>query len=624
MISLTPEIFRHRVIDRVQRTLLNGFNMIYLMNKRILSLVKRRNKEPLIRIGVGTKYLTIISVLAVSLLLPGVVFSQNSWIQLHGTNSARYQYSDRQGTNSEIPSEFWRNDLSLTLTLFDVPISTSAFITDEQSDMRQSMNNIRVYVDFQQLARNLAQREANADPSQSKAESPGSGRKPFIARFASLFSTLEVGKCRPRYGRLALQGIPLSGFNTELNSGIFYAAFATGKIKRAVEATEATDPVYRQDMLLARLGIGKKQETHVYLTYMQAKDDMESLVSRDVADSLFIFPASNTIVGLDVKLNADNKFIIDGEGALSLYTRDLCSPGTDADVPEIIDDNCDYNSSSSANFAFSIEPELKLKTTNISAGVEMIGSGYTTFGNPNLVDDLLEYNAKVQQYFLKRKLTFSTYFKQSKDNLIGWKDVTTTTNAIGVSTGLRFAKAPYLQLSFNPYFQTCSCDSYSIDNGAHIFNAATGYSYPLGSLFLSSNFNYYYQKSINEVDTSSNNSQTSTYTFSQSLSFKFPLSLSGSASWSTNEYLDNSDEILSFNGNITHKSFDKWRNSISVNYSDQFDEQTKLGVSYNTKFELWDHGDIGIRLEKNILDDETDDSRDYDEIIAGVGVTIKW
>ena len=173
------------------------------------------------------RHQTIVSILLIvfiggSFLFPCIIQAQNetSPIQFHGSNKLFGQYANRQGTNSQIPASFWRNDLNMTLTVYGIPISSSFFITSEQSDLRQSINNFRIYFDLKALVKNKAKAFAK-----NKAKGLLNGKAPGFMRFLSNFKTFEVGKCRPNYSDLTLKGISVSGVNIELTPGKFYDVF---------------------------------------------------------------------------------------------------------------------------------------------------------------------------------------------------------------------------------------------------------------------------------------------------------------------------------------------------------------------------------------------------------------
>ncbi|MCK4817897.1 hypothetical protein KA005_19150 [bacterium] len=570
--------------------------------------------------------LSLILFSVVSLLYHGKLLAQDeiSPIQFHGSNRAFGQYANRQGTNSQIPASLWRNDLNMTLTVYGIPISSSFFLASEQSDYRQSINNFRIYFDLKALAINKAKVFAT-----NKAKGLTNEKAPGFMRFLSNFSTFEVGKCRPNYSNLTVKGISVSGVNIEFTPGKFYAAFSTGKVKRPIKPSEITRPTYKQNLLFGKIGVGKKRESHLYLTFMRVEDKVNSLPASPEIDSFYVKPQSNFVLGTEGRLSLfKKKFIIEGEATVSLFTRDTRSPSLiedDTEVPSWLTNYLKPNASSSVDYAYNVKSSLKLKTTKLSGGVKMIGAGFTTLGNPNLINDRLTYDGRIDQTFAKRKISFSAYFRQSKDNLINWKKATTTTTAYGITAGFRFKKIPYLQVSYTPTFQKTDSDSLNLKNSVRIISASTGYNYPIGKLKSNTSFSFFYQNTETIMDTITNLSKTQTYTLIKALTFTIPLSIAGCASYSQSEFSGQERKILSLTLSGTHRAFGKkWKNTLGVKYSNQIDEQKKIGIYWNSRFKLWKGGDLDIRVEENIFRDNIQIVNNFDEFIARATLLIKW
>ncbi len=578
-----------------------------IMKKRVLSL---------------TLFLIVFSV--ESLLFPGNLLAQNntSPIQFHGSNRAFGQYANRQGTNSQIPASFWRNDLNMTLTVYGIPISSSFFITSEQSDYRQSINNFRIYFDLAAMAKNMANALAR-----NKAQSLANEKAPGFMRFLSNFSTFEVGKCRPNYSNLTLKGISVSGVNIEFTPGKFYAAFSTGKVKRLIKPSEITRPTFKQKLLFGKIGVGKKRETHLYLTFMRVEDEVNSLASSPEIDTFNVKPQSNFVLGTEGKLLFfKKKFTVEGEVAVSMLTRNVQSAELDIEgVPSWLLNLVEPNVSSSVDYAYNVKSTLKLKTTKLSGGVKMIGAGCTTLGNPNLINDRLTYDGRIDQTFAKRKISLSAYFRQSKDNLIDWKKSTATTTAYGIIAGFRFKKIPYLQISYTPTLQKTDSDSLNLKNSVRIISTSTGYNYPIGKLKSNTSFSFFYQNTETIIDTITNLSKTQTYTLIEVLTFKIPLSIAGGASYNQSEFSGQYRKILSLNLSGTYRAFKKkWKNTLGVKYSNQIDEQKKVRLFYSSRIKLWKGSDLDIRIEENIFRDKTQDINNYDEFILRVMLSSRW
>ena len=698
----------------------------------------------------------IYSAILTLFLLPDIALSQGnkpSPVQFHGSNSLVGQYSNMQGIGQEIPPSFFRNDMQMTLSVYGIPVSASFFITSEERDYRQSINNFRIHFDARALLKSkglgnaediitsaaryklknlekvkdgleksnellnadvhnnlnelevlqqgydkaekeledsklnkskeevdqakakldeekskldkakdkyekakakmdkakarLEDTKANLEQAKAKYEEvkslifdKGAAKRKAEAlakksvmggftRFLANFSTLEIGKCRPNYSELTLKGIPVSGVNIEFTPGPLYMAFSTGKTLRPIKTDSLSRPVYEQKILFSKLGFGKKQGTHFYLTYMQIEDEMNSLPLPTESDTTPVRPRSNHVIGSELKLALfKKKLTIEGEGAVSLLTRDTQSPSLDKEnsvVPSWAFDFTKPNMSSSVDYAYNIKTQLKLKTTKITGGMRMVGPGFSTLGNPNLRNDRLTYQGRIDQTFAKKQLSLSVFYRQHTDNLIKWKQATSTTIAYGIIAGFRFKKIPYLMVSYTPNFQNTASDSLKLENSVYLITAASGYNYRIGTLRSNTSLSFFYQNSETIMDTMNNTSMNQTYTLNQQLTFKVPLSIAAGASYSKSEFSAQKRDIIMFTLSGTLSTFKgKWQNSLGVKYSNQNYEQDKLGFFLNSRAKLGKMFDLEIRIENNIFRDICLVSNNFNEFIATSTLTMKW
>jgi hypothetical protein len=567
------------------------------------------------------------AVIALQLLYIQVALGQvdnASPVQFHGSNTLFGQYATRQGDNSEIPPSLFWNELKMTLSIYDIPVSSTFFITSEQRDFRQSINSFRIYFDAKAMAVNKARTLA-----MNKAKGLADENLPMVMRFMGIFNTLEFGRCRPNYTDITLRGIGLAGVNVEISPGLFYAAFSTGKVKRPIEPSNNAKPTYQREIIFGKIGIGKKNTTHFYLTYLKAADDPNSLSSMPVPDTFFVKPQENHVVGTEVMLSfAKQKFTIEGEAAASLLTRDIRSPGMEEylqEVPGWIMNFLNPNISSSLDYAYDVKSNLTLKSTKISVGFRNIGAGYTTFGNPYLVNDKRTYQGKIDQDFAKKKISVSAFYRFSQDNLVNWKTTRTKTISYGITALVRLNKVPYFQFSYLPNYQSADRDAIKMDNIVLVITASTGYNYRIGTAMANSAFNFFYQDIETNLDTLASTCKNQTYTFNQDLALEIPLSFNAGISYSATEYSGYDKDIITYLFSATHSAFEKkWQNRLGVKWSNQVYEQNKVGLFWNSKIRLWENGDLDVRVEENIFNDNVLANNSFEEFVAQLTLGVRW
>jgi len=585
------------------------------------------------------KYI-VFSISIICLLIPLSILAQDSYspIKFSGSNRIYGQYSSRQGSFSQVPASFLREELNLRLEIYGIPLSSSFFLSTEQRGIRQNINTFNFSINPKQLLMNKAKQELYKTK-------PGK----FFRKLMSTFSTIEIGTCRPTYSPLILNGIPVKGVNIEFTPGIFYSAFVSGKTKKRIQNVEASQQTYEQYLQFGKIGLGKKDKSHFYVSFLHVKDDENSMtpdssfyISR--ADTIIlpgdtiihnqdtsaytIKPQENFVAGTEAKLFLfKKKFYLGGELAVSMLTRDMTASDieiNDENVPKWAKDYFNPKVSSSIDYAYSVNTAINLKTTKLSGSYKMVGPGFNSFGTPYLRNDFKTYEAKISQSLLKRKISVSSYFRKSKDNLIDWKNSTTTYTAYGISASFRFRKFPYFVINYSPYLQSNKSDTSEKENKTQIFNFSSGYNYKIKDLRASTNFNYSLQNSEIQFDTTSNNYKTSTYSVYENLSFKKPLSLSFVVSLSNREYPENTTQIYTYGLSGTYSTSKKWRNTFGITLSNQKSKNIKTRIYLNSSFQAWKFGQMSLRAEQNFYRDKEQTDKNYDGLILRVIFTKKF
>ncbi len=518
--------------------------------------------------------------------------------------------ANRKGTGSDKKPGYGYASLTPSVSLYGIPFALNILLSTENSSQRQSINSISFLYDI----------NAAKEMVQSYAEAEGEENVPGMMKFFSNFNSLGIGTNYPNYTPLTMQGVPVSGLSFEFNPGLFYIATAFQKNQRPVD-----NLYYKRDMYAGRIGVGKKEESHWFFTGLYANDNSSSIVVDSLNQTLT--PKSNYVFGIDAKLNLfENKFTIDGEVAGSMLTRNNQDPDLiNEDIPKFVEDIFHPKISSQVDFAYSVKTTYNNSESNtkVTAGIKMVGPGYSTLGNPTLRNDKLELEGKIDQKFMERQISLSTFIKYYKDNLINSKLVTTSTIIPGVNLGLRFKKAPYLNLSYVPNFMSNDATDpiKKIDFKNHLFTAGTGYNFNLGEMSLGSNLFYMFNKA-SSLDTASGY-KSNNFTLSENLSFRFPLVISASFGMSFLDYFLDYSKITSVDGNVSYTFFDSWTNTIGAAYSAEQNKTSKVYLYLSSTYNYTENVSIDLRVEKNNYKDELININDYDEFLVRSTIRVR-
>jgi hypothetical protein len=433
--------------------------------------------------------------------------------------------------------------------------------------------------------------------------------------------SLGIGTNYPSYSEYTLSGVPVTGVNIEINPGIFYAAFTGSTNQRGIDSTS-----YSRNLYAGRIGLGKKEGTHLYFTGLYAKDD-EGSIKLDSANYT-LTPKSNYVFGTEAKLNLfSDKLTLEGEGALAVLTRDTRDPELESkSIPDWLKKLVDPRISTSFDYSYSGKLMFNndASATRLSLGIKMVGPGYTSLGVPNLRTDQFGYEAKLDQRFFERRVSVGTFFNRYNDNLIKWKQSTTTTTACGVNLGFNFPRIPFLRLSYSPYFQkNDDLNPLSkVDNTTSVYSVMTGYSYRLCNLNSSTSVTFFGQ----ETKTASGISdcRTNSFMVTDAVSLNIPLSFTASWGLIQSSYGLGDSRINNIDLGANAQVTDGWSIMAGVNSAAEEDRNRKTGFYVSSSISPFKGIGIDLRAEQNVYSEQQVAFGDYHEFLFSANLKAQW
>ena len=513
--------------------------------------------------------------------------------------------------SSELPNNVLTAELNPSIAIYGIPFTANVLLSTQQSSDKQSVNSASFNFDLNSYKQQLMSRLEN------KVSELATGWEKLLLGV----DAFGIGTNYPSYTDYTLKGVPITGINVEINPGIFYAAFAGSKNQQGID-----NIAYQRSLTAGRLGIGTKEGTHFFLTGLYVKDDPNSITVAPGNSTLT--PEANYVFGAETKLALfNNHILIEGEGNVAVLTRDTRDADLEIDgIPSFIKNMISPKVSTSFDYAYTgkMTYDNTASATRISFGLNMVGPGYSSLGAPDLRNDQLAYEAKVDQGFLSRKITIGAFYRSSHDNLIDWKSSTTTATAFGINLGLNFPKLPFLQFSYSPYLQKNNdpVPAQKIENKTNMLSAVTGYTWIVDKYNFLTNIAY----TSNESKTLSGLSDYSTNSISitESVSFNSPVSFAGTwgliktSSPSFNSNIDNLD--LSVNA-----AFSEFlNNTVGINIASERSVNKKTGVYLNTTYSPLKYLNLSAKLEETAYTSLTDSSTNYNELLFNLVVNITW
>jgi len=549
--------------------------------------------------------------------------------------------ANRSGTGSDQDPRYGYIELTPSVSLFGFPFGSSILISSENSAIKQSINSAGLNLDVSAIKdfitdkiesekdkiledgkNQLTQLTDQAkDKLQSEAQNNVMSKLNPALKIISYFKQLGLGTTYPDYTPLTVHGVPLTGANLEFNPGWLYVAVGGFKNQKPID-----NSAYRRDLYTGRIGIGQKDDNHIYLTGMFAKDEVNSIVVDTSNNTLT--PKANYVFGMEGMLNLFRKKLsLQGEISGAMLTRDTRDADLDnSSIPSFVKNLLHPKISSSADFAYTLKGIFNNEKSNtkIQAGMKMIGPGYASLGVPTLATDKLEVNSKIDQKLLNNRLSLKASFTWSRDNLINWKTYTTSYIAFLLSANYTPRNLPFFNITYSPTFQKNNATDVPdiINNKFHSLIFSTGHYYRKWDINFNSSLNYVMNISNNQDSLSNSSSQSLQY--SQTFGFAFPLSLTASVGFIFSKLQGVPDRTISadFSGNYVFEDLITVMAGLSTGYEKDLNKKNSsyLGISGGFKQYL----NIELRAEKNMYYQWFDNTNDYNEFLIRCIVTMKF
>lgn len=561
------------------------------------------------------------------------------------TGDAKFtQISSRKPAQySQLPSSYQTFEINPRLSMYDIPFGFNISLTSLKGSSNQSLNSVSFILDVDRLKSKIKDRisekikeaissvdsslgkldiEALSDPNKLAESAEKLG---LISPAEKLFlniKTLGIGKTYPEYSALTVSGVPVNGVNLEFNPGILYFAIAAGKNSDGINEVS-----FKRSFLAGRIGLGEKENAHLFFTLLKMKDDDRSILP---PLNTFLTPQENQVMGAEGKTFLFNKLLaLSGEGAVSMFTRDLRDADIqDGSLPGFVKGI--YNPKLSTSFDYAIQGRAVFdqpkNDTYFSFEVNRIGPGYLSLAAPNIRSDQLMFQAKLNKKFSDKKISMKTFVKIYQDNTINWKASTTTTTSFGISFDFNFPKIPYFSFGYSPYFQGNDAlpENQIIRNDNHIVNFMTGYSYQLSTVYATTMFAFNGQWQNAKLGLNSNKFSNTSYLVNQNFNFEFPLTLSSTFSLSQSKILSISSTVTDFDLNGNYQITEKISANVggTISNEENYTKRTMIYMGSNFLISQWLRFEVQINLTN--YKDLSGGGNNYNDSMLQASAVINW
>lgn len=430
---------------------------------------------------------------------------------------------------------------------------------------------------------------------------------------------LSAGTVYPYYSPLVLNGLRMTGVNFEWNPGIFYTAFSGGTSNEPRFSLENGVVDYKQRLLAGKIGLGKKNQTHIYLTALNAIDDRNSLARNDTISA----PKSNFILGTDLGLTLFNGNVnIQGEVAGSKYDNDTeaSSLGINNEFNQQVPDFLQPNISTRLGLAYDVRGSVKMfkSRTVVSGFLRNIDPSYNSFGAPNLRTGIFTYNIQFSQKLFSRNLTASLFRKNESTTRL-WQDGLTHYERQGGELAMNFTSFPNMKISYAESVQ----DKGTINNDMSELMITGSHGYSIGELSLSNSFSY----NLNQGQSTQSNGpdyKVTNYLFNQMVSFSFPLSLSLNLNYVDEVLQGTESEMLVSDLSASFQLFKEVNVNMGGVFKSRSNRSQKFGGFVDVNYSFARYFTFRLSLEQNYYDDLIIPANDFDEYILNSRLSMSW
>lgn len=454
-------------------------------------------------------------------------------------------------------------------------------------------------------------------------------------KYLSWIRKFSVGTSFAQYSDYSLNNVPVTGISVELAPWKLYAAFTYGEVQRSVLTDDPATASYKRKLISGSVGYGTQDKTHIHFNVLSAQDDPNSINPRDSVYLYYKKPQSNKVISADFALNFwKDRIRISGELAGSQLVRDVTYQ-PDSGIVQLQDtvlrSEKDWvanifrqkpvNLNAVTDYAFFAKAEATLfkDKTRISFGASRVGENYYSFGTPFLMRDLLTFEGKVSQKFLKNKISASLYVRQMSNNLSGNKPLTVNQWRWGGDLTLNFPKMPVVRIMYTPILQ--ETDSGTVN--MNMMSANVSYPIKVKKVRITNMGSYIFQNGTKGF--SAESFTTHFASFNQNIQFSKGQTLGFTLNYiyskSVIEELHSLAGTLSAGGTL----FKKWNNGGGVNIYANAKEQRYM-LFYRTGISFLKYLTLNIQIEGQIYRNGRPDALypQYDVIAVRPLLNVRW
>jgi hypothetical protein len=432
---------------------------------------------------------------------------------------------------------------------------------------------------------------------------------------------LSIGTVYPYYSPLILNGIQVQGGAIEINPSLFYLNITGGNTHLgATNLLDVFKSAYQRWMVGGRIGVGKVDRSHFFISYIHSFDKKNSLPS-ELAPS--VRPGQNDVLGAELQLTFwKGRIKLYGEGAGTGFNRNRndsalkVQNGIYEKIPAFLKPNL----STSYDYAYIARGDFNFwRGSLISVFTEYIGPGYQSFGVPFLRNDVIRYGGRIEQAMYKNRIKLSAKYRYEVDNLIASKRFTTATHFYGAAFSFSQRKLPSVKVDYTGNYRSGSFST-------QLMNTVTinsGYNYKAGTASMRSMVNY--QVIISSADSISFSDYTvHNVMFTQSVALKQPVTLLGNVGYNQLSGISTNTRQVQFGLGVITMPVKDFNAGLTLDMAKNITRELRLGTTIDLSYTLLKHITLSTNLRYNHYQGYFAADNSFNEVVLTTRLLVFW
>lgn len=292
------------------------------------------------------------------------------------------------------------------------------------------------------------------------SEQERSFRQPFNQFGMSPFYkwvTVHAGYRNINWSPFTMAGHTILGGGIELTPGILRFGFIYGRLNRATGIDTLSGSfqpfAFTRKGYAARIGLGN-QKHYLDFSLVKAKDDSNSVKTVETI-SQKVDPAENAVFGVSTKVSFTKNLYFQGDGALSLYTRNLRSDFSDSLMPNYIRSSLGkfikVNGTSEFYTAYQASLGYKDRHFGLRLQYKRIDADFKSMGAYFFNSDVQNITIAPSAVILKNKVRFNGSIGFQRDNLQNQKEATSNRVIGSANLSADFTEQLGIDINYSNY-----------------------------------------------------------------------------------------------------------------------------------------------------------------------------